>query len=174
MFTWIDRCRLRAKLLFGKRLYTGRLVTGVVIRKESRYLLIEELREGGIFLNIPAGHVDPHETPMEAAKREAKEESGLDVRLTGLRAMLSNTWKQGTHSVYWIFDGESVGGEERAEAGSKIVWLTLEEWEARMQTMKSMPAIPYIYEAVKKGYEVNQDSMYFIDRRTETPKRQVL
>lgn len=173
MFTWFERVRLRIKLLFG-RLYTGRLVAGVVIKKGDTYLLIEELRQGKIFLNIPAGHVDPRETPIEAAKREAKEESGLDVKLTGLRALLSNTWKQGTHSVYWVFDGEPCGGEVCAEPGSKIVWLTLEEWEARLQTMESMPAIPYIYEAVKKGYQANQDSMYFIDRRSETPKRQTL
>lgn len=173
MFTWFERVRLRIKLLFG-RLYTGRLVAGVVIKKGDTYLLIEELRQGKIFLNIPAGHIDPRETPIEAAKREAKEESGLDVKLTGLRVLLSNTWKQGTHSVYWVFDGEVSGGEVRAEPGSKIVWLTLEEWEARLQTMESMPAIPYIYEAVKKGYQADQASMYFIDRRSETPKRQTL
>ena len=173
MLTWFDRCRLRAKLLFG-RLYTGRLVVGVVIKKDNKYLLIEELRQGKVFLNIPAGHVEPQETPIEAAKREAKEESGLDVTLTGTRALLSNTWKQGTHSVYWIFDGEPCGGEVHPEPGSKAMWLTVEEWETRMQTVEPMPAIPYIFEAVKNGYSVNPTSMYFIDRRAEKPQRQSL
>lgn len=173
MFTWLDRCRLRAKLLFG-RLYTGRLVAGVVIKKDDKYLLIEELRQGKIFLNIPAGHVDPRETPIEAARREAREESGLDVKLTGIRALLSNTWKQGTHSVYWIFDGEVLGGELRPESGSTAHWLTLEEWEARMQTVEPMPAIPYIFEAVKTNQSVSQASMYLIDRRSGEAKRQTL
>jgi 8-oxo-dGTP diphosphatase len=30
-------------------------------------------------LNMPAGHIDPDETPREAAVREAKEEVGIDV-----------------------------------------------------------------------------------------------
>jgi 8-oxo-dGTP diphosphatase len=30
-------------------------------------------------LNMPAGHIDPNETPKEAAVREVKEEVGIDV-----------------------------------------------------------------------------------------------
>lgn len=173
MFTWFERGRLRAKLLFG-RLYTGRLVVGVVIKKDDKYLLIEELRQGKVFLNIPAGHVDPRETPIEAAKREAKEESGLDVTLTGIRIILCNIWKQGTHSVYWIFDGEPCSGEVRPEPGSKAMWLTLKEWEARMKIVEPMPAIPYVLEAMKAKPGVNQEAMYFIDRRADKPQRQTL
>jgi 8-oxo-dGTP pyrophosphatase MutT (NUDIX family) len=31
----------------------------------------------------PGGHVDPHETPEETARRECKEETGLDVEIVG-------------------------------------------------------------------------------------------
>ncbi len=31
----------------------------------------------------PGGHIDEHETPEEAAKRECKEETGLDVQIVG-------------------------------------------------------------------------------------------
>lgn len=164
MLSFLGRLHLRAKLLFG-RLYTTRSVVGVVIRRDDRYLLIEELRDGKIFLNIPAGHVDPRETPIEAAKREAKEESGLDVRLTGIRAILSNTWDKGTHSAYWIFDGVPVGGDVQAEPGCKAFWLTLEEWETRMKGMEVMPAVPYVFASVKAGWSLPTESVYFIDRR---------
>jgi len=164
MLTFSERLRLRWKLLFG-RLYTTRAVVGVVIRDGDKYLLLDELREGKCFLNIPAGHIDPRETPMEAAKREAKEESGLIIELTGLRIVLSNTWKNGVHSVYWIFDGCPVGGFLKPEPGSRAAWLTLEEWEERMQKIEPMPALPHVLEAVKKGLNISLESVYFIDRR---------
>lgn len=31
----------------------------------------------------PGGHIDPDETPQECAKRECKEETGLDVKIIG-------------------------------------------------------------------------------------------
>lgn len=36
----------------------------------------------------PGGHIDPNETPADAAKRECKEETGLDVEILGLKEML--------------------------------------------------------------------------------------
>ena len=32
----------------------------------------------------PGGHIEPDETPQDAAKRECKEETGMDVEITGL------------------------------------------------------------------------------------------
>lgn len=170
MLTFFERLRLRAKLIFG-RLYTTRAVVGVVIEEEGKYLLLDELRDGKYFLNIPAGHIDPRETPIEAAIREAKEESGLEVELTGLRIVLSNTWDNGLHSVYWIFDGKPVGGDVRPEEGSRAAWLTLEEWKERMKKIEPMPAVPYVLDAVEKGMCIPMEAVYFIDRRKHVSRQ---
>lgn len=173
MLSFFERLQLRLGLATG-RLTTGRLVVGVLIKKDNTYLLIDEKRKNGVFLNIPAGHVEPRETPIEAAIREAKEECGLSVKLTGVRLVLCNTWQQGKHSVYWIFNGEVDGGELCTENGSQAHWLTLNEWKARMQTMESMPAIPYVLESVEQGTAVPVESLYFIDRRGTLVRESIL
>ncbi|KAK9727630.1 putative 8-oxo-dGDP phosphatase NUDT18 [Basidiobolus ranarum] len=55
----------------------------VVIRRESdgKFLMIEERGDAGYW--FPGGEIDPEETPMEAAVRETKEESGIDIELRG-------------------------------------------------------------------------------------------
>ena len=61
------------------------IIVGGVLEKDGKYLLVQEAQEKcyGKW-NLPAGHLDPNETIIEAAKREIKEESGLDVELTGV------------------------------------------------------------------------------------------
>lgn len=49
-------------------------VAGIIYR-EQRFLLVEELIEGQIKINQPAGHVEPGEDLIEAVKREVLEET---------------------------------------------------------------------------------------------------
>lgn len=61
------------------------VIVGVVIEKDGKYLLVQEAKEKcrGKW-NLPAGHLDPGETMANGAKREAKEETGCEVELTGV------------------------------------------------------------------------------------------
>ena len=61
------------------------VIVGTVIEKDGKYLLVQEAKEQcrGKW-NLPAGHLDPNETLIEAAIRETKEETGCDVELTGI------------------------------------------------------------------------------------------
>lgn len=56
------------------------VIAGAVIEKDGKYLLVQEANEKcrGKW-NLPAGHLDPGETIIEAAKREAKEETGCEI-----------------------------------------------------------------------------------------------
>ena len=60
------------------------VTVAVVVERDGRFLVVEENAERGrIVYNQPAGHVEKGETLEQAAVREALEETGWDVRLTG-------------------------------------------------------------------------------------------
>lgn len=57
-------------------------IAGVLVKQDGKYLLVQETLAYVYGLwNIPAGHVDTGETNDQAAKREAKEETGYDVEI---------------------------------------------------------------------------------------------
>lgn len=55
---------------------------GVLIEKGKVLMVYHEKLKKWLY---PGGHVEPNETPVEAAKREFKEESGLDVEVIGYK-----------------------------------------------------------------------------------------
>lgn len=57
-------------------------VTGSGIVVGDRGVVLLKHKRLGIWLQ-PGGHIDPGETPWEAALRECREETGLDVALAG-------------------------------------------------------------------------------------------
>lgn len=61
------------------------LVAGNLIEQNGKYVLVQEGKEHvrGQW-NVPAGSIEKGEDPKEAAKREAREEAGIDIELEGL------------------------------------------------------------------------------------------
>lgn len=53
-----------------------------VVVDEGRVLMVEERVAGRLVLNQPAGHLEPDEALVDAAVREALEETGWDIRPT--------------------------------------------------------------------------------------------
>lgn len=51
---------------------------------DRRYLMVEEMEGDVPVLNQPAGHMEDEETILQAAIREAREETGWEVEPTGL------------------------------------------------------------------------------------------
>jgi ADP-ribose pyrophosphatase YjhB (NUDIX family) len=79
------------------------------------------------------GAIEPGESPSEAAVREAREETGLEVELTGLVAALGGggfqmTYPNGDRCAYVsiVYDARVVGGELAPDGVevSQCLWFT--------------------------------------------------
>ena len=60
------------------------IATGCFVFNKSKILLVYHKALGGVWIQ-PGGHVDENEIPTEAAVREVKEETGLNVKIIGDR-----------------------------------------------------------------------------------------
>jgi ADP-ribose pyrophosphatase YjhB (NUDIX family) len=101
----------------------------VVVNDEGQILLIRRTDNGNIAL--PGGGMDLGESITQAAVREVKEETGLDVELTGLVGIYTNP----RHVIEYTSDGEvrqefsivftaqPIGGTPRTSSeSSEVVW----------------------------------------------------
>jgi ADP-ribose pyrophosphatase YjhB (NUDIX family) len=116
----------------------------VVVNDEGQILLIRRTDNGNIAL--PGGGMDLGESITQAAVREVKEETGLDVELTGLVGIYTNP----RHVIEYTSDGEvrqefsivftarPTGGAPRPSSeSSEVVWSDPTE-VAGMQMHRSM------------------------------------
>ena len=90
--------------------------------RDRRGIVLVRRRNPPLGWALPGGFVDPGESVAQAARREAKEETGLDVELTELLGVYSDPKRdpRGLFTVSTVFigraDGRPVGGDDAAEA----------------------------------------------------------
>jgi ADP-ribose pyrophosphatase YjhB (NUDIX family) len=51
------------------------VTVGAIVEREGQFLLVEEMVDGKLVLNQPAGHLEPDETLLQAVQRETLEET---------------------------------------------------------------------------------------------------
>ena len=59
--------------------WTPRVTVAAVVENDGRFLLVEEMAEGRLVLNQPAGHLEHGESLIDACRRETLEETGWRV-----------------------------------------------------------------------------------------------
>ena len=65
---------------------------GVVVVDERGRILLEKRSDNGMW-GLPGGGIEPGESVYETALREVKEETGLDIQVTGLVGVYSEPWE---------------------------------------------------------------------------------
>ncbi len=88
-----------------------KLAVGAICRKEGKIVMLRRAIEPAYGKWVfPGGYVDRGESLEDAARREAREEIGVEVRLTRLINVYSYT---GRPVVVVVYEAEVVGGEIR-------------------------------------------------------------
>lgn len=62
--------------------WSAHVVVASIVERDGKFLLVEEQVNNELVLNQPAGHWEEGETLVEAARREALEETGWEVEPT--------------------------------------------------------------------------------------------
>lgn len=92
-----------------------KVAAGVLIEQDDQVLLVRRINEPlqGLW-SIPAGFVDAHEDPRQAALRECLEETGLQVKITGLVDVINGREHERGADIVIIYRAVVIGGTLRA------------------------------------------------------------
>lgn len=113
--------------------WQAHVTVAVIVEREGKFLLVEEetLTSHLDVFNQPAGHVEQGETLIDAAKREALEETGFEVEPTALLGLYTYTPENKPNVTYYrvCFIAKAIHHYERPldEGIIRAVWLTLDE-----------------------------------------------
>jgi 8-oxo-dGTP diphosphatase len=124
---------LRAKL--GNDLLLMPSVTVIARDDEARVLLVRHVDTGQWV--APGGAVEPGERPDEAARREMREETGLEVELDGIVGVFGGPefevrYENGDRCAYVmaVYEARITGGSPRPDGEETVAfrWVPEAEW----------------------------------------------
>ena len=132
------------------------LVAAVLVRKDDKVLLAK--RGWDPFKGLwapPGGSVELGETVFQAAKRELREETGIDAEVIGIQTVedLINRDKEGkveTHITIIRLLGKYISGIAKAESDADDVgWFSIDE-------LDGLPLRPGVRELVTEALSLPQ------------------
>lgn len=111
---------------------TPQVGTGIIITRDDRVLLIKRKGPHGAGTwSTPGGHLDFGETPEECARREAKEEVGMDVVEARFRAVTNDVFEdEGKHYITLWMDCKTLSTEAVIAAEREVAEIGWFAWEA--------------------------------------------
>lgn len=92
-----------------------KVAAAVLVEQDGKVLLVRKAygRARGRW-SLPAGFVEYDEDPATTAIRECREETGLEVELTGILDILPGAGPPGEASFTIVYRGKVIGGSLRA------------------------------------------------------------
>ncbi len=121
------------------------VTVAAIIKREGRFLLVEEHTPEGLKLNNPAGHLEPGESPAQACAREALEETAWAFTPTALLGVYLSRFQRaatGEDITYLRFAfcgtlGEHQPGQALDDGIVRTLWLTPDEIRASAHRHRS-------------------------------------
>jgi phosphatase NudJ len=120
------------------------VTVAAVIEKDGRYLMIEEMTRDGLRINNPAGGLEPGESPMEGAIREALEETACHFTpeaLLGVYMARNPDSERGPGVTYLRFAfcgsaSDPVPGRPLDSPVVRTLWMTYDEIAAAGERLR--------------------------------------
>jgi len=135
------------------RFWQPDVTVATVVVRDGKLLMVEERAQGRLVFNQPAGHLEPDESLLEAARRETLEETGWEVELTAFIGAYQ--WKAtnpdgsgGRHYLRFAFAATPVRHLPDRPLDDGIVqahWLTPEELQQQADRHRS----PLVWQVVQ-------------------------
>jgi len=125
------------------------VVVGVILVKDGKFLLVQEGQVDVGTWNIPAGWLDMNEEIIIGAKREAQEETGLDIEITGFLGAYASCKQVNDkiiNPVRFIFAASPLN-EKLNYPKDEILdakWFSYEEIKGMEDKLRSRTIIPQI------------------------------
>lgn len=127
------------------------IVVTCCVRNDDALLMVQEAKEKAYGLwNFPSGKLEPLEDVFEGAKREVKEETGYEIRPTGLLT-IHNYIRQRNPILRIVFNAEIVSGQIQYDEREilKVKWIPIDEMEQLIPQMRSPESALDIIDSIK-------------------------
>lgn len=134
--------------------WTPHATVAVVVEDDmGRFLMVEEHSNGQIVFNQPAGHVEAGERIIDAAQREALEETGWEVRPDHFLGLYTYTAPANGVTYYRLCFIATALARSSDRLDDDIIaahWLTVEELKGRKHQLRS-PLVLQCIEDYRNG-----------------------
>jgi 8-oxo-dGTP pyrophosphatase MutT (NUDIX family) len=106
----------------------------VVVHGEQTLVIVPSRRaaDGSRVLGLPKGHIDPGETPLQAALREVREETGVEAELVRELGEVRYWYRRHGRTVpksvvFYLLRYRSGDTEDHDEEVEEVRWMALAE-----------------------------------------------
>jgi ADP-ribose pyrophosphatase YjhB (NUDIX family) len=109
------------------------VTVATIVARDGRFLIVEENVRGELVLNQPAGHLEPDESLLDAARRETLEETGWSVTIDHLVGSIKG--QSHGHFLRFTFAAEPIrpGANSMPASCAPCGWRRRNVAEARPQ-----------------------------------------
>lgn len=106
---------------------TAELTVMCMVCDGTKILVQDRLTEDWPGVTFPGGHVEPGEAFTDAVRREAKEETGLDILRPTLCGVKDYIQEDGSRYIVMLFRADNFSGELRSSDEGRVFWIERDE-----------------------------------------------
>ncbi|MCE9678325.1 NUDIX hydrolase [Shewanella sp. AS1] len=120
--------------------YKPNVTVACVMKSQDKYLMVEEIIDGQLRYNQPAGHLEAKESLIDACKREVFEETGLrvdDLSLIRIYQFQANPELAFLRFSYFCELDAPIPPKPQDKAIQRALWLSLDEIKALGAKLRS-------------------------------------